>query len=121
VEGFGPNRFHKITSAESMKRLTPYRITRRDDGLAIEWEQGAAPTRYPARALRLACPCAECVEEMSGRPLLRPESVPLDVSPRSVGLVGTYGLKVVWSDGHSTGIYTFDALKAGLGRPDAGP
>jgi ATP-binding protein involved in chromosome partitioning len=103
-----------------MKRLTPYRITRRDDGLHVEWEQWALPVHYPARALRLACACAECVEEMSGRPLLRPESVPPDIAPRSVQLVGTYGLRVVWSDGHSTGIYTFDALKRGVGTGGSG-
>jgi ATP-binding protein involved in chromosome partitioning len=98
-----------------MKRLTPYRISRRDEGLTIEWEEGALGVLFPARALRLACPCAECVEEMSGRPLLRPETVPADVSPRSVQLVGAYGLKIVWSDGHSTGIYTFEALRRGVG------
>lgn len=98
-----------------MKRLTPYRISRRDDGLTIEWEEGAEGVAYPARALRLACRCAECVEEMSGRPLLRPEAIPADVSPRAVQLVGSYGLKIVWSDGHSTGIYTFEALRRGLG------
>ena len=102
-----------------MKRLTPYRITRSEAGLSIEWEQGAPGAFHPARALRLACPCAACVEEMSGRPLLRPESVPIDVAPRTVQLVGTYGLRIVWSDGHSTGIYTFDALRRGLGL--AGP
>ena len=96
-----------------MTRRAPYRIIRRDDGLHIEWERGTAPVYYQARALRLACPCAECVEEMSGRPLLRPETVPADVAPRSVALVGSYGLRVVWSDGHSTGIYTFDALRGG--------
>jgi ATP-binding protein involved in chromosome partitioning len=103
-----------------MKRLTPYRISRSDAGLTIEWEQGAPGRFHPARALRLACPCAECVEEMSGRPLLRPEAVPLDVAPRTVQLVGTYGLRIVWSDGHSTGIYTFDALRRGLGEAGAG-
>jgi DUF971 family protein len=41
------------------------------------------------------------------------------VAPRSVQLVGTYGLKIVWSDGHSTGIYTFDALRGGLGQAGA--
>jgi ATP-binding protein involved in chromosome partitioning len=107
--------FGKIISRESMKRLTPYRIRRRDEGLTIEWEEGAPGVPYPARALRLACPCAECVEEMSGRPLLRPETVPADVTPRSIQLVGGYGLKIVWSDGHSTGIYTFEALRRGLG------
>ena len=99
-----------------MKRLTPYRIQRSDTGLTIEWQQGGPGTFHPARALRLACPCAECVEEMSGRPLLRPETVPLDVAPRSVQLVGTYGLKIVWSDGHATGIYTFEALRGGMGQ-----
>ena len=44
---------------------------------------------------------------MSGKPLLTPDSVPLDVRPLSVGLVGSYGLKVNWSDGHGTGIYTY--------------
>jgi len=65
---------------------------------------------FQARRLRLSCPCAECVEEMSGKPLLQPESVPLDIRPLSVGLVGSYGLKVNWSDGHGTGIYTFERL-----------
>jgi len=29
-----------------------------------------------------------------------------------VALVGTYGLRVQWSDGHGTGIYTFERLLA---------
>jgi ATP-binding protein involved in chromosome partitioning len=90
----------------------PYAITRRDDGLLIEWTERAEPAFYPARALRLACPCAACVDEMSGRPLLDPDAVPADVRPVSLALVGTYGLRVVWSDGHGTGIYTFERLQA---------
>jgi ATP-binding protein involved in chromosome partitioning len=93
-----------------MPTSIPYAITRRDDGLAVEWEAGAPEAFYPARALRLACPCAACVEEMSGRPLLDPATVPPDVRPVSVSLVGAYGLKVRWSDGHATGIYTFERL-----------
>jgi DUF971 family protein len=27
--------------------------------------------------------------------------------------VGAYGLRINWSDGHSTGIYTFERLLAG--------
>lgn len=90
--------------------VMPYRITRRDDGLQFEWDQSGHVAFYEARRLRLSCPCAECVEEMSGRPLLTPESVPADIRPVSVGLVGSYGLKVDWSDGHGTGIYTFEKL-----------
>jgi ATP-binding protein involved in chromosome partitioning len=90
----------------------PHAINRRDDGLLIEWDETGHEALYPARELRLACPCAACVDEMSGRPLLDPSSVPNDVRPVSLGLVGAYGLKVRWSDGHATGIYTFERLLA---------
>jgi DUF971 family protein len=89
----------------------PHAINRRDDGLLIEWEEGAHEGFYPARALRLACPCAACVEEMSGRPLLDPAGVSPDVRPVSVALVGAYGIRINWSDNHSTGIYTFEQLR----------
>ncbi|HEU4526094.1 MAG TPA: DUF971 domain-containing protein, partial [Gemmatimonadales bacterium] len=90
----------------------PHAINRRDDGLLIEWDETGHEALYPARALRLACPCAACVDEMSGRPLLDPAGVPQDVRPLSLALVGAYGLRVQWSDGHGTGIYTFQRLLA---------
>ncbi|CAN5695509.1 DUF971 domain-containing protein [soil metagenome] len=90
----------------------PHAINRRDEGLLIEWDTAGHRAWYPARALRLACPCAACVDEMSGRPLLDPASVPGDIRPVSLALVGAYGLKVDWSDGHGTGIYTFERLLA---------
>lgn len=79
--------------------------------LAIRWLDGHVSTFEP-RYLRLHCPCAGCVEEMSGRPLLRPESVPEDVYPLEIRYVGRYALRFDWSDGHGTGIYTFDMLRA---------
>jgi len=95
-----------------MPTPVPYAITRRDDGLLIEWEQGGHEALYPAHALRLACGCALCVEEMSGRRLLDAATIPADIRPLSVALVGAYGLKIRWSDGHDTGIYTFERLLA---------
>ncbi|HEX2249117.1 MAG TPA: DUF971 domain-containing protein [Gemmatimonadales bacterium] len=89
----------------------PHAINRRDDGLLIEWDDHGHQGFYPARLLRLACPCAGCVEEMSGRPLLDPAGVPSDIRPVTLALVGAYGLRVHWSDGHSTGIYTFEQLR----------
>lgn len=90
----------------------PYAINRQDDGLLIEWDQAGHQAFFPARDLRLACRCAACVQEMTGRPLLDPAQVPADIRPDSVALVGTYGLRVQWSDGHGTGIYTFERLLA---------
>jgi DUF971 family protein len=91
---------------------TPYAINRTDAGLLIEWDASGHQGFFPARALRLACPCAACVEEMTGRPILAADSVPVDVRPVSLALVGAYGLRISWSDGHGTGIYTFERLKA---------
>ena len=65
----------------------------------------------PARALRLACPCAECVEEMTGEPLLEPSRVPMDIKPLQLELVGSYALRVRWSDGHATGLFTWEQLR----------
>jgi ATP-binding protein involved in chromosome partitioning len=90
----------------------PHAISRRDDGILIEWEPGRHEAFYPARELRIACPCAACVDEMSGRRLLDPGTVADDVRPASLALVGAYGLKIQWSDGHGTGIYTFERLRA---------
>ena len=95
----------------SVAHPIPVSISRRDDGLLIEWDPSGHRALYPARALRLACPCSECVEEMSGRPILDAGTVPLDIRPLEIHLVGAYGLRVRWSDGHGTGIYTFDRLR----------
>jgi ATP-binding protein involved in chromosome partitioning len=89
---------------------TPHAINRTDEGLLIEWDGAGHQGFFPARALRLACPCAACVEEMTGRPVLDPATVPSDVRPVTLALVGAYGLRISWSDGHGTGIYTFERL-----------
>lgn len=90
----------------------PVDVRPTDDGtrLAVEWRDGVVST-YTPRALRLACPCAGCVDEMTGRPLLDPARVPDDVHPRSIEYVGRYALRFDWSDGHATGIYPFDFLR----------
>jgi ATP-binding protein involved in chromosome partitioning len=90
----------------------PDEVGPNEDGtrLRISWRDGAESS-YAPRALRLACPCAACVEEMTGRPILDPASVAADVHPRSIDYVGRYALRFVWSDGHSTGIYPFDYLR----------
>ena len=93
----------------------PHAIERRDEGVLIEWDTAGHSWLYPARQLRLACPCAACINEMTGEPLLDPTAIPPDVKPRSIALVGAYGVRVGWSDGHDTGIYGFARLLASCG------
>jgi ATP-binding protein involved in chromosome partitioning len=80
--------------------------------ITFVWED-EHETVYPARELRLGCRCARCVEEMTGRPLLDPATVPKDVVAKAIDLVGNYAIGIVWSDGHSTGIYSYRDLRAG--------
>jgi DUF971 family protein len=48
---------------------------------------------------------------MTGVRTLRPEVVDQDVYPTAIHYVGRYALQFVWSDGHSTGIYTWEYLR----------
>ena len=77
--------------------------------LTIEWSDGHRG-RVPVRTLRLACPCAECVDEWTGEGRLDEESVPEDIQPVNIEPVGNYALTIAWSDGHGTGIYTYEKL-----------
>ncbi len=92
----------------------PVKISRLDEGRVIEitWDDAGHSGRFAARDLRLACACAECVEEMSGRPMLDPSRVAPDVRANAVKLVGAYAAHFAWSDGHSTGIYPWERLLA---------
>ena len=102
----------------SGSRTTAIGLRRRDARtLSVLWEDGHR-NDFDVRDLRLACRCAVCVEEMSGRPLLDPKSVRPDVAPRTITSVGNYAITINWSDDHSTGIYSFEYLRA-LGKRGA--
>lgn len=93
------------------RATTPTSI--RQDGpgaLAITWADGHRSV-YDVRTLRLACACAQCVDEWSGEERLDEASIPADVKPVSIRPVGRYAVQIDWSDGHTTGIYPFARLR----------
>jgi len=99
---------------------TPVGLRRRDARtLSVLWEDGREH-HFDVRDLRLACHCALCVDEMSGKPLLDPKSVQPDVAPLSLSSVGNYGIAVDWSDGHNSGIFTFTSLRKQGDSSDVG-
>lgn len=85
--------------------------------LAIRWRDGAESV-FRVRDLRLACACAQCVDEWSGESRLDPADVPGDIHPRRITSVGRYAIQIAWSDGHDTGIYAFDRLRGLADRSD---
>jgi ATP-binding protein involved in chromosome partitioning len=79
--------------------------------LEIVWEDGALSS-YEPYSLRLQCPCAFCVDEHTGAKVLDAARVPLDVKIAELRPVGLYGLSPRFSDGHDTGIFTFQKLRS---------
>ena len=93
-----------------------------DRAMVILWEDGKEQV-FTFLELRKACPCASCRELMDkagevtpidDRYQLRilPKDAPTD-DPILVRLdwIGNYAVKLIWNDGHDTGIYKFDYLR----------
>jgi DUF971 family protein len=78
-----------------------------DHRLDIEWSDGRVSS-YDLAYLRGFCPCAGCQGHFSGR-----VTYVTGASASLVDLqaVGSYAIRPVWSDGHSTGIYAFEYLR----------
>jgi DUF971 family protein len=103
-----------------VKRVSP---TQTD----VTWNDGHFSS-YPSWYLRQNCPCASCVEELTGRRKILEGSIPANLQRLNVEPVGNYALNFQWSDSHGTGIYTFDYLRQlcpcaeclpeGLAEPD---
>ena len=92
-------------------RITPTDIRQSSaNELSIDWS-ACVKNVYPVRTLRLSCRCAHCVDEWSGQNTLDPESVPEDVHPTEIQPVGRYAISIHWSDGHNSGIYSFEHLR----------
>ena len=77
--------------------------------IQIRWRSGEEAV-YPARFLRGKCPCATCVDELTGKRIVTESVLPILVYPTKIEPVGRYAIQIFWSDGHSTGIYTWERL-----------
>ncbi|MGD8453451.1 MAG: DUF971 domain-containing protein [Phycisphaerae bacterium] len=92
--------------------------------LRIRWADGVE-TVHPLAHLRRECPCAACREQRAAEaanPLrvMQPPARQVDmVTVRTAELVGNYALRIVWNDGHATGLYDFGLLRS-LGAGGAG-
>ena len=78
--------------------------------LAIKWTDGKE-NLYDVVELRRKCPCALCIDEWTKKPILKPEDVPDDLRPAKIASVGRYALSIAFSDGHNSGIYTYDSMR----------
>ena len=96
--------------------LQPVNIKlKKSESLQITWSDGTT-SRYELRLLRRMCPCAGCRGErdLLGRQLLPVVQTTYDGPITALGaeLVGNYALRIIWSDNHASGIYTFEYLRS---------
>lgn len=88
----------------------PLRLDQLSDQLLfVVWNTGEKFS-VPFFDLRFECPCASCVDEMTGQRRLTREQVKPDVKPTGIRIVGRYAAQISWNDGHSTGMYHFERL-----------
>jgi DUF971 family protein len=88
-------------------------------GMKIDWKDGHL-SEYSCAYLRDECPCATC----TGAHGTTPQKSTYSTAPASpfqmykpairmvsVEEVGNYAVRIVWNDGHNTGIYSFEHLR----------
>ena len=61
--------------------------------------------------LQRNCPCAHCTDEVTGKRLVDPTMISENVKAIVIRNVGRYGLRIQFTSGCSTGIYSFDRLR----------
>ena len=91
----------------------------KSNGVKIDWKDGHH-SQYGLQYLRDKCPCATCTgahgtppapkgaPSHSGNPFQMYQPALKMLGAESVG---NYAVRINWSDGHNTGIYSFDHLR----------
>ncbi|MCH8852673.1 MAG: DUF971 domain-containing protein [Planctomycetes bacterium] len=92
-----------------MESPTDIKARSSDHTLRVAW-QSEHDSAYGFKYLRCQCGCASCVDERTGVRTLNPDDVAEDISIEEMSLVGNYAVQFRWSDGHTTGIYSWDYL-----------
>jgi len=90
--------------------LIPKDISKEGKALKILWSDGLE-SLLPFHELRISCLCANCVDEWTRDQIIDPKSVPQDIEPINAEYVGRYALSITWSDGHESGIFSFEYLR----------
>jgi DUF971 family protein len=88
-------------------------------GVDITWADGHA-SHYDFAYLRDRCPCATCNDEREKKrefastgpasaaalPMFKPKA-----KAKAATAVGNYAIQITFTDGHATGIYSYDHLR----------
>jgi len=89
-------------------KIQPKSVDRHGSGIKILWQDGLQQG-FSGEGLRKGCPCALC-KETPGHP--PPQPIPTgNISVTAANPMGWYALQLTFSDGHDSGIFTYEYLR----------
>ena len=77
--------------------------------LLIAWDDDQHRI-YPVEELRANCPCATC-KALRSDPASPLPAIEPDLTIRTMDPVGSYAYRILFSDGHDTGLYSLELLR----------
>ncbi len=78
--------------------------------LELVWGDGRTD-RLGYHHIRANCPCASCRDEWTGERILDPATIAPNLKLEGMEGIGNYAVRLVWSDGHSSGLFTWETLR----------
>ena len=91
-----------------IKSTLPYKVKKIDfeqNTVNIIWQNGNV-SKLPFHFLRLHCPCASCINELTGEKILDAKKIFQNITPVAESKNRKFNaLQIKWSDNHDTGIY----------------
>ncbi len=95
-------------------------------GVDVTWADGHS-SHYDFPYLRDHCPCATCNDERAKKETMAAMNLPASplrpmykpkARAQSAQQVGNYAIQINFTDGHSTGIFSYDYLRTNCPCPD---
>lgn len=100
----------EISKRQFLSKSTPEMIyTPNADTITIT-QFNDVEKRISTVQVRKACRCAHCIDEFSGKNKIDAKTIPADIHPTQIQLVGNYAFGVSWSDGHNS-LYPFEQIE----------
>lgn len=99
--------FVAVAESELAPWPTELRVRPERDRVAITWDDGATHD-LPAELLRVLTPSAERKGHGGTRTVIGGKAT---VTIAAIHPVGRYAVRIAFSDGHDSGLYTFPALR----------
>ncbi|MBF0096826.1 MAG: DUF971 domain-containing protein [Magnetococcales bacterium] len=86
---------------------TEIRQKNQEQVVVITWDSGENFT-YPMEYLRVKCPCADCCGHTPDQAKLIDGKQGITI--QSIQAVGRYAVKIAFSDGHDSGVFSWSTL-----------